>query len=565
MESRGVRVQKAALQRVLDEVLLDQTSFHDSATQRGLSNGTSTTPTIRDRSSNERIRGHHRSRKANVVVPNPGSRSSRRPNNSLAAFNDDGGGEQAPGPVGLLDDAGQLAVNVFLHACVTDAHWTFMTDLLGRQDAGGPAVMHAMKACGMTVLIGSRPPSSVQTTAEQVDYTHAVRSLQPLLENSVHVRDDSTLLAVFLLGLYEPISTDRTTNASKPSQYKAHIRGATELLRLRGPDTFTSTAAAALFLDWRPQILFVCLWDCDPVPEFLLDWPKWLETDKIDPNVRRVEELYGVLARILNLRAEIAAPQPSMNKETLMREMITLTNALDRWEASARTSGSWRYHAVPKAETQCSIEYVWSIKTYAYTQPYTVSGWNMYRMIRILLHLMFRAIYIEKSAESAGQQNLEVFTAARKLMVDDICASFAAVIGEGVELTPHPRSKFVRAYQAVWSLFFAGISLLVALQDGSSGAERCYQEIQLSWIMSKLRLLWRVHGIKWAAGPLVALTQSDRVPVEYQQFLDNMIKLPRRAAEPHRKSTPPTRQGGPDSSSSRLSSSQITTALISCW
>ena len=100
------------------------------------------------------------------------------------------------------------------------------------------------------------------------DYSRALKSTMASIRNPSSATSDSTVVAVWLLGLYEAINSvlshgrssdnKKTSDAHTPEEewqsHISHIRGAMHLLRLRGESQFTNPRSEKIFRIFKAAI-----------------------------------------------------------------------------------------------------------------------------------------------------------------------------------------------------------------------------------------------------------------------------------------------------------------------
>lgn len=93
-------------------------------------------------------------------------------------------------------------------------------------------------------------------------YSEALKSTNQALADQYLAKHDGTLAAVFLLSLYESLAP-RAVRGS----WKAHVHGALQLLRLRGPEQFSTSAGQQLFRLVHTPILLRAFKNGEEPPE----------------------------------------------------------------------------------------------------------------------------------------------------------------------------------------------------------------------------------------------------------------------------------------------------------
>ncbi|KAK4139799.1 uncharacterized protein C8A04DRAFT_15539 [Dichotomopilus funicola] len=94
-------------------------------------------------------------------------------------------------------------------------------------------------------------------------YTAALQHTNRALANTQVATKDETLASVMMLALYEALTFQ---GRRSPESWNAHMNGATELLKLRGPRQFDTALGRTLFLDVVGDILASCSQRRIPTP-----------------------------------------------------------------------------------------------------------------------------------------------------------------------------------------------------------------------------------------------------------------------------------------------------------
>ena len=136
----------------------------------------------------------------------------------------------------------------------------------------------AIRACGVIALSNVQMVPSGKAYAAQL-YGRSLSLLNQALQSPMQSRADEALIAVTMLGYYENLSCE---GSQSMDSWKAHIAGATQMLKLRGKQQFRSLVGRILFRETRAQILITCLWDDMTPPDFLEDWQSDLEKHTVE-------------------------------------------------------------------------------------------------------------------------------------------------------------------------------------------------------------------------------------------------------------------------------------------
>ena len=117
-------------------------------------------------------------------------------------------------------------------------------------------VTHAIRACGMTVVINRE--HCAQEGYDKVEYARALAAIQSKLADPALATDDTTLFAVLLLSVYESLQRGQraSKDCSQASAWKSHAEGIASLL----PPKRTRESTVTI---WGMSILHCPTADCD--------------------------------------------------------------------------------------------------------------------------------------------------------------------------------------------------------------------------------------------------------------------------------------------------------------
>ena len=128
-----------------------------------------------------------------------------------------------------------VATKYFLDNFATNMTWQFMRQFTATRTLPRSLEL-AMKAVGMAAL-GNVQPVAMGKVYAQSMYAEALGLLNDALRDPVRCKTDESLIAVAMLGYYENLTCDGFESIQS---WKAHVRGATQLLKLRGKKQFQS-------------------------------------------------------------------------------------------------------------------------------------------------------------------------------------------------------------------------------------------------------------------------------------------------------------------------------------
>ncbi|EMD00560.1 hypothetical protein BAUCODRAFT_20636 [Baudoinia panamericana UAMH 10762] len=425
-------------------------------------------------------------------------------------------------PFVLKPTPDELASTHFFNQFAPWGHWDFLRTY-ARQPQMDLCLALATRACGMAALNNLEKVPQGREYARSM-YVEALVMVNDALRDPERRKTDASLIAVALLGYYETLVCDSRESIQS---WKAHIAGATQLLRLRGKAQFRTATGRMLFRETRAQILIHCIWDDIEPPAFLWDWAPALEAESVEMNITHpADVLTKICFDFACIRAKIE------RKQVTDEEALAACNDIDlrmiQWSADAVTSYDDRYHytdvEVPDHPN------IWNGFVHSYGGHPGPGVWNTLRSMRILLTRSQEALCARfpfSASERAEQK--AYFRRVRRQMTDDICAAVPYMLGHSGSEAHNRPSVLISAYGAIWPLFFAGTCTLERL--GGKSWDRSAQQLttigaslsqgvgvssaaaaQAAWILGRLDYISDVVGLKWAVGIAATLRERDAGP-----------------------------------------------------
>jgi hypothetical protein len=128
-------------------------------------------------------------------------------------------------------------------------------------------LLASMKAVGFAGLSGSFHDPTLLVDARK-HYVTAVRLTNAALRSPNQVKQDSTLLAVLILGLFERLAGGY--NESLIS-YEYHVKGATAILKVRSREQLSSPEGRRMFIQVTSTLLSLCMLQEMHIPASILE------------------------------------------------------------------------------------------------------------------------------------------------------------------------------------------------------------------------------------------------------------------------------------------------------
>ncbi|RMY82761.1 hypothetical protein D0862_11905 [Hortaea werneckii] len=426
----------------------------------------------------------------------------------------------SPAITPLKPTADELAYTHFFSSFTSSYHWEYLRDWATRSLHLEPVVSLAIRACGMASLNNVENVNMGSQYARAL-YAEALGLLNTQLRDPARCVEDEALVAVSLLGYFENLVCDSRESIQS---WKAHMSGATQLLKLRGRAQFKSSTGRILFRETRAQILIHCIWDDLDPPSFLWDWQHDLQEPE-PAMLRYFMQPADTLARLsfefAKLRADIAhgrIPDPAGASicADIDRQMI-------QWASSTLSAGQaavWNFYELDVPDSP----HVWNGMVHAYAQSPAPGVWNTYRVIRILVtrsqELLCRRLkHTFTNAEQ--EEQAAYFRRVRRQMTDEICAGVPPMLGHAGPKALNSSCPLISAYSSVWPLFFAGTCALERIgpecweaslsstSESTTSAQRTSAaSAQAGWVLGRLEHISRVMGLRWAEG-IAAVLRGD--------------------------------------------------------
>ncbi|KAK0920760.1 hypothetical protein LTR57_009433 [Friedmanniomyces endolithicus] len=355
-------------------------------------------------------------------------------------------------------------------------------------------------ACGLAALANRENDTDGLEVARRY-YIDAIAATNTALRQPRRVKEDTTLIAVALLGCFERLAWE---SSSSMLSWKHHVEGATQLLRLRGRGQLRTPSGRAIFREMRSNITLNALYSEVEVPDFVMQWSAALE---FDPMQTPSDQLYVLAARIGSIRSSFRIGD--QNDQRLFDLATTLERDLLRWSEEAL--GAHSVYSFRSVHDSCS-PYSLNGTRHEYGLPQAHRSWNTWRCLNIILSRTQEAI-VRRSWPILAQvpPPSHHYRAIRDRTTIDICLAAACVLGDD-SIDDPPEGSIASGYQLVVPLFLAGTCLLEQLAEPSvsPGGSRIIfvdeslhaapsneASIQLAWIIERLDYI-SGQGIRWA-------------------------------------------------------------------
>lgn len=414
----------------------------------------------------------------------------------------------------LKPAADDVATTYFFKNFTSNSHWDFMR-MFATQSKMDPCLELAIKACGMAALDNIESVVMGKDYARSM-YVEALGFLNEALRDPIRSKTDESLIAVAMLGYYENLTCDGRQSIQS---WKAHVKGATQLLKLRGKSQFKTQIGRILFRESRNQILINCIWEDERPPEFLWEYQEELQKYTSDLlMVKPIDDLTFLCFDFALLRAKLRYKEIT---DVLGAEQASeLERKFLQFQIDTLKDQRWQYHDMEVAES----EHVWDGMVHAYSGLPVPMVWNTYRSMRIMLSRTQEMLCRKfQFSESEREEQMQYFRKTRRQLTDEICAGIPSALGHASPAFSSP-CVLISAYGSIWPLFFAGTCTLervgsdaYSILDGEPlppGRMTNKAAAQAMWVLGRLEYISKSVGLKWADGVASTLRGEFKVPDE---------------------------------------------------
>ena len=309
-------------------------------------------------------------------------------------------------------------------------------------------------------------------------YLYALPLLNKALKSPESARSDSTLLAVLLLDLFEKITNN---NPRTMGSWMSHINGALALVDLRQDPPLQNYTGLRLSARLSTNLLISCVSANIPVPPALTKLRSDLEPflNKEDPKWR----ISGLVVKYANLNGAIQ--DGCLSSSDVIARATELD--LDFASLAEHMPSVWLYSTMYLEEAS---DRVFGKCYHTYLDHLITQGWNVIRVMRMLLNDIIRTHHISRDTESFGNpsssRNSSVTTGCIDSIAKEICATAPQFTGFE-NTTPrskdHSTTQRLRCYTLLFPLYVAGLYASSATQIKP-------------WVVKQLRFMSREIGIR---------------------------------------------------------------------
>ncbi|KAL8658143.1 MAG: hypothetical protein Q9226_001226 [Calogaya cf. arnoldii] len=358
----------------------------------------------------------------------------------------------------------------------------------------------SVDAVALAYLNAQRPSGTAEIEARR-SYVSAIQYTSYALQSPHLARQDSTILAILLLDLYEKITTRAP---AFQGAWAAHLDGALTLVKLRGDEQFREPSILRMLMRLSTNMLISCVASGRPVLVDLINLrrtiaahfptppdPKWQESD--------------LVIEFASLRQDIANGAFFDDYEATLA-LIKLDSKFT--QLGLQVPPAWQYSTI-LVDTMSNHHY----QSYHFIHPaeHVCQMFNTLRSTRILLNELLCSRCVDwRGRLNAGTRFPAIHdhaTGAIKQMAMDICASLPQYI-DGPSMSFLQTSVQTRSASAVSDV---GSSIFLEERPDPRYHLPCYRLIfplfvaaqspvvppSLSeWVVGQLRFMADYHAIK---------------------------------------------------------------------
>ena len=242
----------------------------------------------------------------------------------------------------------------------------------------------SMKALGLAGFSNAAHAPKLMIEARE-QYLRAIRLTNTALRSPADVKKDSTLLAVVILGMFETV-TGR--NRRSLEAWASHVKGASALLKLRGPEQMMTPGGRRMFGQVTTSLVTACLQNQLELPEYILELRD--EAAKYQPPNDPVWLFYEFMVQFTKFKGQV-------DHRKITDPSVILARALELDEMSLHICSNvppgWEYKTI---YTDQDPDIIYAGYYHVYGNFGFAQIWNGIRTFRILLHEIIQNILLGK-------------------------------------------------------------------------------------------------------------------------------------------------------------------------
>jgi hypothetical protein len=243
-------------------------------------------------------------------------------------------------------------------------------------DGFHPLVATTMTALGIAGVANLCMDAELKREATRW-YVKAIKMANVALSSTKGVRDDTTLVAVNLLTMFEA-----TFNETSLAGWSNHVDGASLLIKLRGKDQIHTSAGRRMYLHTIGLVTINCMGKGQTMPDYVDEINREVEEhlDNSDPRTA----FFFLHQKTTDLRAHILNQTTNDVPEIIERALELDATAKSIFE---NVDAEWNYETVPCLG---DVPGVYGHCYHVYPTHATAQTWNWVRYNRIYFHDIIR-------------------------------------------------------------------------------------------------------------------------------------------------------------------------------
>ncbi|KAF2441259.1 hypothetical protein P171DRAFT_93359 [Karstenula rhodostoma CBS 690.94] len=312
------------------------------------------------------------------------------------------------------------ANNILEAAVVGRGNYRWLFQMLSGPEIDATLQSSAHAASLATLATANKSQSLMKKAQEH--YANALALTNRALGDSNKACEDSTLVSVILLGVYETFVFEKYSMGA----WMQHLKGAEILFALRGEKQFRSDLARQIFMQFYKTTITKGVELGTPIPDNIARLYRFLTSLK-DYTMHGVEHQVEVLEKAITLMQDEEGDPAS-----IVSDILKLDGELDLIKFMLQTL--WRYEIV---RLEKPVEHVFGNVYHIYTNPWIASMWNILRMCRIRLFKFVRAQVSKglrcsppRFSEKDAQTHLDACKDVISSQMLDVCASTPQLTGQ---------------------------------------------------------------------------------------------------------------------------------------
>ena len=378
----------------------------------------------------------------------------------------------------------------------TRGHLDYLIDLHKSQSVD-EGLVASIQAVGLAGYSHAAHAPSLLTNA-RYQYLKALQHTNAALKSPTGVKKDSTLLAIFILGIFEAVTG---VNQKSLKSWAEHVNGAAAVVKLRGRDQVSTPHGRRMLVQVTSSLLISCIARGLPLPDHIRELME--ECRKLFDTPDPAFIIQDTMMEFANFRAGIMKGTIS-DPDVIVARSLELDGILLAYHINPPVG--WEYESV---YTEEKFDVVYKGRYDVYFDYWIAQVWNAMRTIRIMLHEQIRATLLRGFNSKPPRYTQSEHTAQFQISTDlvhelqaEIIASVPQHLG-CISKSPSANSdRFITnlmgyldadsnmirmsgGYFLIWPLWFCGVM------------DTATEEVQ-QYVMKILRSIGRNMGIQQA-------------------------------------------------------------------